>query len=709
MEWKLEPYIIVKILIMKNRSVFFIILGAWCFGFILSAQNYFRNSSTFLLSHGVTVLELTLGVLTLYFLIPIILFSAYLLLKRVSGIAELYLTLILALLIAQGIAKNIDIILDLSTGAFYLSLIVIFIMIIYLLLKFLPKTSNMQLIFVFFPLTLFLLFFQTDLPKYISKDLRFDNIKIEPNGTPITFILLDELSLANILKEPGKINKERFPGFNELSKVTTFYPFTTANSGYTDFSVPSILTGKYPEYVDQIKTPRVNSNFPNNLLKLLTSTYNVSAAEIVTDFCEEPKCVNPIISNENSFYRNFIFDDLRIVLNASLLPNSEARKRYPKLGISWGNFRNSKIEDENKIESVSRLAEFDKLLNKDYESKLKTLDFIHVLFPHPPYEYLPSGKRIQYSRALELNAEAQDLTMHGLEIHQANLFQLKYLDQYMYRLAKKIESDLNDHIVVITSDHGVSFQKNKSFRGGLKEFANDSKTMASVMYVPLFIHWPKSEGGETILKNVQLIDIFPTIIQELGIEDHSLEKEIDGISLNSKDEHENPWWYTGNMTLSYSELNSGLSELIAENNKLFGTYLPNCDIFGFGPFKDIVCKNISDFNIDKSNMKSVLANEKTFSNLNQGIYSLSPIYLIYGDELSKKLQQNVDLKKWFAVTYDNKILSVVNGIAQPSLRDKGKALDLAIYPILDNSELEIDIKKVQIYEITSSNILARIQ
>jgi hypothetical protein len=77
--------------------------------------------------------------------------------------------------------------------------------------------------------------------------------------------------------------------------------------------------------------------------------------------------------------------------------------------------------------------------------------------------------------------------------------------------------------------------------------------------------------------------------------------------------------------------------------------------------------------------------------------------------LSEKLQQNVDLKKWFAVTYDNKILSVVNGIAQPSLRENGKALDLSIYPILDNSELKIDIKKVQIYEITSSNTLARIQ
>jgi hypothetical protein len=636
-------------------------------------------------------------------------FSAYLLLKKYTSVADIYLKLIIGLFLAQGIAINIDIILDLSIEFFYLSLIAIFTIIFFLLLKFVPKTSNIAPIFVFFPLTIFLLIFQTDLPNYIFKDLRIDNIKIEPNGTPVTFILLDELPLANILKEPGIINKERFPGFYELSKVTTFYPFTTANSGYTDFSVPSILTGKYPEQVDQIKTPRVNYNFPNNFINLLSSHYTVSAAEIVTDFCEQPKCVNPINGNENSFYANFIFDDLRIVLNASLLPNSEVRKKYPKLGIAWGNFRDSKLEDENEIESVSRLAEFDKLLNKNFESTVKTFDFIHVLFPHPPYEYLPSGMRIDYSRALELNAEAQDLTMHSLEIHQANIFQLKYLDQYIYRIAKKIESDLKDHIVVITSDHGVSFQKNKSFRGGLKEFANDSKTMASVMYVPLFIHWPKSEGGETILKNVQLIDIYPTIIQELGIENNLLEKESDGILLNSKEEHENPWWYTGNMNLSYSELNSGLSELIAENNKLFGTYLPNCDVFGFGPFKDIICKNVSEFNIDKSNMKSVLANEEKISNLNQEIYSLSPIYLIYGDELSKKLQQNVDLKKWFAVTYDNKIVSVVNGVVQPSLRDNGEALDLAIYPILDNSEFEIDIKKVQIYEITSNNTLARIQ
>lgn len=696
-----------RILIIKNKSIFFTILGTWCFGFILSVQNYFRNSSAFLLSHGVTVLELALAVLILYFLMPIIIFLVYLLLKKYTGIAEIFLRLILGLLIAQGIAKNIDLIFNFSIQSFLLTLIVILTIIIYLLIKFVPNTSIIASLLVFFPLSIFLFFFQTDVPKYISKDLRSDNIKVEPNGTPVTFVILDELPLANILKEPGIINEERFPGFYELSKVTTFYPFTTANAGYTDFSVPSILTGKYPEYVDQMQTPRVNSNFPNNLINLLSSTYKVSAVEFVTKFCEEPKCDSPTFNNEKSFYRNFLFDDLRVVLHASLLPNIEARRKYPALGISWGNFQNAKFQDENKIES--RLTEFDSLLGKDFKSKTKTLDFIHVMFPHPPYEYLPSGKRIDYSRALELNAEAQDLTMHSLEIHQANILQLKYLDQYISKMAKKIESDLKDHIVVITSDHGVSFQKNKSFRGGLKEFANDSKTMASAMYVPLFIHWPKSEGGETKLKNVQLIDIYPTIIQELGIENTLLEKEIDGISLNSKEEHDNPWWYTGNMTLSYNELNSGLSELIAENNKLFGTYLPNCDAFGFGPYKDFICKDVSDFNIEKSNMKFVLANEEKISSINQQIYSLSPIYLIYGDELSQKLQQNVNLNKWFAVTYNNKILSVVNGIVQQSLRDNRKALDLSIYPILDNSEFDIDIKKVQIFEITTNNTLAQIQ
>ena len=695
-------------LIIKNRSVFFAILGTWSFGFILSFQNYFRNSSAFLLSHGITVLELAIAVLILYFFIPIIIFLVYLLLKKYTGVAEIFLKLIIGLMIAQGIAKNIDPIFNFSNQSFLLSLIAIFTITIYLLLKFVPKTSNIASLFVFFPLSLILLFFQTDVPKYISKDLRSDNTKIEPNGTPVTFIILDELPLANILKEPGIINNERFPGFYALSKVTTFYPFTTANAGSTNLSVPSILNGEYPEYVDQIQTPRVNFNFPNNLINLLSSNYKVSATEFVTKFCEKPNCVSSIYSNENSPYRKFIFEDLSVVINASLLPNSEAREKYPKLGISWGNFRNANLEDEYKIEIESRLAEFDRLLNKDFESKVKTLDFIHVLFPHSPYEYLPSGRRIDPSRASDLNAAAQDMTLHGLEIHQANILQLKYLDQYIYKLAKKIESDLKDHIVVITSDHGVSFQKNKNYRGALKEFAIDSKSMASAMYVPLFMHYPKREGGETILKNVQLIDIYPTIIQELGIKNTLLEKDLDGISLSSKQEHDNPWWYTGNMTLSYNELNSGLSELIAENNKSFGIFLPNCDGFGFGPYKDIICKDVSDFNIEKSNMKFVLANEEEISNINQQIYALSPIYLIYGNELSQNLRQNVNLSKWFAVTYDNKIISVVNGIVQASLRDNGNALDLLVYPIIDNSEFDFDIKKVQIYEISASNSLAKL-
>ena len=273
---------------MLNKKIAFIyILSLWNFGITFSLQNIFSSASPFLLSHEITVLELTLAVSTLFFIIPLIIFAMYIIVFRSNISKKIFLIFVGTILFSQGIIKIFDNQIKFNPEVFYLIYLILLVSLIVIFIKFGNNTNFVLFVSVLFLPQLVHFFSQTDIPKYINinKNMSFGNLN--SNGKNINWIVLDELSLSQLLEDPNSINIQRFPGFYELSKVTNFYVNTTSNAGYTESSIPSMLTGKLP---DDFNNPKINFYYPQNLINLLSSEYDISADESVTSFCLNIGC-----------------------------------------------------------------------------------------------------------------------------------------------------------------------------------------------------------------------------------------------------------------------------------------------------------------------------------------------------------------------------------------------------------------------------------
>jgi hypothetical protein len=691
------------------RNTFFVLTGAWSFGFILHFQGYFQNASTFFLTHEITTVELTLFITAIYLLFPIIAFLIFLIIKKFTNLAYRYLTIIVALLLAQGLVKTLDVILKLDLLIYFVIFAFFLFMSIYILVKVTYLNKNIRLIMLFIPISLIYLIFQTNVFNYynINKDISID--KFQNNGKNITMIIFDELSLLQIMSDPITINKTRFPGFYALSQVTTFYPNMTANAGYTDYVIPSILSGEYPAFFGEQNKANINYDYPKNLIKILSADYKVKAEEPVSNFCLNLGCKSESTFDISFRYRKVLLQDLRTLISATIIPIRLSEIFFPKIKTSWGDYLNEldglSLQDSYlKEDRISGLREF--ILESTKKSS-NSFNLIHPLFPHNPYEYLPDGRRVASVQAKLLVPEAQDLTLHGDRINQSYLLQLKYLDSLILDLANKIKNEMLNDLVIITSDHGVSFSEKESWRGSSQNSISDSKVMASVMYVPLFIHWPGQLIGEISGKNIQSIDIYPTVLDFLEIKNNSLAS--DGINIKNIDEHKKPWWYLKEFNLSYEELQLGREESIKKINNLFMENKTQCDLYGYGPYGGIACKNVDDFNIIDSELRYIEVNDNKVEVTNDEGYVYNQSYIVFSDKLSGELRNNPTLKKSFAISHEGKILSVTGGIIVPSLRDEGKALDLQIYPILAPSEENVDLNKIEIFEIISSDTLSKVK
>jgi hypothetical protein len=146
----------------------------------------------------------------------------------------------------------------------------------------------------------------------------------------------------------------------------------------------------------------------------------------------------------------------------------------------------------------------------------QTLYFLHSMFPHAPYQYLPSGKK--YSTDTTLTGLVDEFWTADesavLQSYQRYLLQVGFTDTLLGKLFARLkELSLYDRsLIVVTSDHGVSFRPN-DFRRPLTK-----TNFQDIMPVPLFIKAPNQREGVISDRNVQTIGILPTIADILGIE-----------------------------------------------------------------------------------------------------------------------------------------------------------------------------------------------
>jgi hypothetical protein len=335
--------------------------------------------------------------------------------------------------------------------------------------------------------------------------------------TPVVLVVFDELPLASLLDEHGQVDAERYPHFAALARQATWCRNATSVHYLTTSAVPAILTGNYPaESGGELETALPTCrDHPRNLFTFLGGSYQENVFESMTQLCPEQLCRTRGEEMGMRQRLTSLFADLSVV-EAHLLSPPPWRRCLPPISQGWKNFGGgacsccltAKLRDD-------RPGQFARFLDSIQDGPRPTLHFLHVLLPHSPFRFLPSGRRYCTDTGLEVLSLGSSWPEEEEPVNQAyrrHLLQVRYVDALVGRLIECLKGvGLYDRaLLIVTADHGISFQPGQPYR--LVTSANH----ADIMRVPLFIKRPQQVEGVVTDRNVQSIDILPTIADVLG-------------------------------------------------------------------------------------------------------------------------------------------------------------------------------------------------
>ncbi len=394
---------------------------------------------------------------------------------------------------------------------------------------------------VLFP-TLFLFFSPVSTLLFLSP-VDIAQVKIN-NPPPIVLVIFDEFSSISLMDENRQIDAERYPNFAAFAEDATWFRNASTMSSWTPRAVPAILTGSYPI---PNRLPTV-SGYPRNIFTLLGGTYAVQAHGTVTELCPHELCTQ--FREPWSARMQSLLSDISIVYLHILLPEDQ-KSALPSLQARWKDFADglallSQAEErqipahvwksfqDSLVAQVSghidRPQVFHNFLRAIQPTPQPTLYYLHSLLPHAHYVYLPSGQ--VYSVDYGLNGLTKE-TWSGDEwaitqSHQRYLLQVGFVDTLLGQLVARLKAaDLYEKsLIVVTADHGVSFRPHDNRR------SITQTNFADIMTVPLFVKAPFQQRGDILDRNVETIDILPTIADILGIK---LPWPVDGSSAFSSE------------------------------------------------------------------------------------------------------------------------------------------------------------------------------
>ena len=361
-------------------------------------------------------------------------------------------------------------------------------------------------------------------------EVRLGNVEAT---APVVMVVFDEFPLSSLMDEQRQIDPIRFPNLARFAKESYWFRNATTVSDGTLLSVPAILSGLSP----QLQEPRIPTmaDYPDTLFTLLGGSYRLHVFENGTQLSPTPSTeVGQTVSQRMSS----LLSDLAIVYAHVLLP-ADLTSSLPPVDQSWNNFgsiiweQREMEDDSNGVQTLEdflfdiedRTGRFRKFVDSIQFEDRPGLFFLHSMLPHSPWQYLPTGKQYSLRRSsipgitrvdsgygiFPAWGDDQLLVDQGYRRH---LLQAAFVDLLVGDLIGKLEEvDLYDRsLVVITADHGASFRTNDFSRRA------SETNYADIMWIPLFVKTPYQEEGVVSDRNVETIDILPTVADALGID-----------------------------------------------------------------------------------------------------------------------------------------------------------------------------------------------
>lgn len=342
---------------------------------------------------------------------------------------------------------------------------------------------------------------------------------------PIVFLVFDQLPVASLMDSRGGIDRARYPGFAALADTATWYRNATTVADFTGWALPPILTGLRP-------TPQrrpTSQSYPFNLFTWLGDAYHIEGFEPITQLCPERLCDARDGTRLERVLGMLV--DSSVVYLAAALPEGP-RQWLPPLTNDWRNFIDAQRWQRRWITERNndrRQPPRDLIAGISRDDPAPTLYFAHTLLPHEPYIYLRSGQTFSAPGTM-IGVRPRGLwspdPWPAALAYQRHLMQLEFVDAIVEQLLQRLESEglLERALIVVTSDHGVSFRADRPFKG----LRHD--TVTDIMSVPLFIKAPGQRRGVVSDRNVQSVDVMPTLASILGV---PLTWKADGIDAGS--------------------------------------------------------------------------------------------------------------------------------------------------------------------------------
>ena len=434
-----------------------------------------------------------------------------------------------------------------------------------------------------------------------------------------------------------EIDSIRYPNFAALAQDATWFRNATAVSDYTHMALPAILSGLYP---DKPRLPTI-TDYPRNIFTLLGRSYDFVVSDRNTQLC-------PDQWDRHEDYKNFservssLLSDLSVVYLHIVLP-SDLRGELPVVTRSWKNFTGNERGKPDKNEKQkkpipvkqgrwpNRLTyggphQILRFIKNIHFSERPMLYYLHAGLPHAPWRYLPSGKEYSHPeeykqiRGLSGYGELEMWSSNELAVvqgYQRYLLQLGFTDRILGAILDRIKevSMYDRSLIIVTADHGVSFRINDKRRPITESNYQD------IMPVPLFIKVPNQDQGAISDRNVETIDILPSIAEVLGI---SLPWPVDGqpVFNGSLPERNSKLFFTstkdkkGINRLVFEKALEKKYDTVDKMLTLFGSGLKPDGLFGFGPHINLLGQQVDEIKeIGKSGFMVEIDRAKSYEHV----------------------------------------------------------------------------------------------
>jgi len=328
----------------------------------------------------------------------------------------------------------------------------------------------------------------------------------DPQGPRAIFLIVVDTLRPDRLSCYG-YQEHDTPNIDGLAASGTRFKNANAPGSWTVPSMGSILTSLYPSQLGLIELPAQSDSLEwrerREQLSYMVPDAATTIAEVLSEhgFRSGAFVNQPALNHKEGYVQGFDFWAFPLGTGAI------ERVTKDEMPISYGLDAFEGAWKDQWLTDIKMVDEMEEWLKR--HSKKRVFVWLHLLAPHAPYQ--PPRRYIDPQRREPSN-------LYDAEV--------RLTDELMGRVLQVIDKSVgrDQSLIVFTSDHGEEFGERNMFEHG-------HSLHSEVMQVPLIIAGPGFPPNASVDAFVSTIDIAPTLLEQMRVDDMDITNGMAGWSL----------------------------------------------------------------------------------------------------------------------------------------------------------------------------------